>query len=90
MHNILFFSDIDFKFGMGIQFNLYSTAEPRIDVLFGSTLAASLFSRYYEEFQINRKTGESNLTQLYLQVSINLTPLVSLSALSASPSDLIC
>jgi len=28
-----------------------------------------LFSRYYEEFKIDRKTGESNLTQFYLLVS---------------------
>lgn len=28
-----------------------------------------LFSRYYEEFEIDRVTGESNLTQMYLQVS---------------------
>ena len=27
-----------------------------------------LTSRYYEEFQIDRRTGESNLTQLYIQV----------------------
>ena len=27
-----------------------------------------LISRYYEEFQIDRHTGESNLTQLYIQV----------------------
>lgn len=27
-----------------------------------------LFSRYYEEFGIDKKTGESNLTQIYLEV----------------------
>ena len=30
------------------------------------------FSRYYEEFEINKKTGESNLTQIYLEVSSKL------------------
>jgi len=27
-----------------------------------------IISRYYEDFQIDRRTGESNLTQLYIQV----------------------
>ena len=27
-----------------------------------------LFFRYYQQFPINRKTGESNLTQIYTEV----------------------
>uniref|UniRef100_A0A8B9GLQ2 Galactosamine (N-acetyl)-6-sulfatase n=1 Tax=Astyanax mexicanus TaxID=7994 RepID=A0A8B9GLQ2_ASTMX len=29
------------------------------------------FSRYYEDFKINQKTGESNLTQIYLQEGLD-------------------
>lgn len=32
-------------------------------------MSTPLFYRYYEEFKIDKKTGESNLTQMYLQVS---------------------
>lgn len=31
-----------------------------------------ILARYYEEFQIDRQTGESNLTQLYIQVGLCL------------------
>ncbi|XP_028392408.1 N-acetylgalactosamine-6-sulfatase-like isoform X2 [Dendronephthya gigantea] len=30
-----------------------------------------MIGRYYEEFPINRKTGESNLTQLYIEEALN-------------------
>ena len=29
---------------------------------------ADMVGRYYEEFTINKKTGESNLTQIFIQV----------------------
>ncbi|XP_069758053.1 N-acetylgalactosamine-6-sulfatase [Narcine bancroftii] len=32
---------------------------------------SEMVGRYYEEFQINKKTGESNLTQIYLQEGID-------------------
>lgn len=36
-----------------------------------------VFCRYFEEFGINVKTGESNLTQIYLKVSYSAHWLVS-------------
>ncbi|CAM9487350.1 unnamed protein product [Lampetra fluviatilis] len=32
---------------------------------------SAMLGRYYEEFEINRKTGESNLTRLYLQEALD-------------------
>ncbi|XP_071375800.1 N-acetylgalactosamine-6-sulfatase [Centroberyx affinis] len=44
-----------------------SSQRPNIPVYNNS----EMIGRYYEEFQINRKTGESNLTQIYLQEGLD-------------------
>lgn len=37
-----------------------------------------IFFRFYEDFKIDRETGESNLTQIYLMVSEG-SPVVAVS-----------
>lgn len=50
------------------HFGPYNNSErPNIPVYNNS----EMIGRYYEEFQINRKTGESNLTQIYLQEAVD-------------------
>ncbi|XP_061743102.1 N-acetylgalactosamine-6-sulfatase [Nerophis ophidion] len=44
-----------------------NSGRPNIPVYNNSEMAG----RYYEEFQIDRKTGESNLTQIYLQEGLD-------------------
>lgn len=40
----------------------------RIDFFFFFSSLIHFILRYYEDFKIDRKTGEANLTQIYLQV----------------------
>ncbi|XP_030232712.1 N-acetylgalactosamine-6-sulfatase isoform X2 [Gadus morhua] len=53
-----------------------SSKRPNVPVYNNSEMVG----RYYEEFQINRKTGESNLTQLYLQEALGFIHQQSLSS----------
>ncbi|KAK0149297.1 N-acetylgalactosamine-6-sulfatase [Merluccius polli] len=52
-----------------------SSKRPNIPVYHNSEMVG----RYYEEFQINKKTGESNLTQIYLQEALGFIHRQSLS-----------
>ncbi|XP_074257473.1 N-acetylgalactosamine-6-sulfatase isoform X3 [Saimiri boliviensis] len=48
-----------------------SHCHPGCSAVAGSWLTATSTFRYYEEFPINLKTGEANLTQIYLQEALD-------------------